>query len=47
MLDSGSQSTACSPDFALEYEVDDTSHAKLCDIQNKNIANHGKKIAVV
>ena len=44
MLDSGSQSTACRPSFAPDYEVDDTEKAKLCDIQDQQIESYGKKI---
>ena len=32
MLESGGLSTACTPSFAPEYEVDDTEKAKLRDI---------------
>ena len=44
MLDSGSQSTACRPSFAPDYEVDDTEKAKLCDILEHQIESYGKKI---
>ena len=44
MIDSGSQSTACSVDFAKGYATDDTERAKLWDIQDQKIEAHGKKI---
>ena len=37
MIDSGSQSTACSVDFAKGYATDDTERAKLWDIQDQKI----------
>ena len=42
MIDSGSQSTACSVDFAKGYATDDTGRAKLWDIQDQKIVAHGK-----
>ena len=47
LLDSGSQSTACRPDFAPEYAVDDSERALLLDIQNNEIASYGKKVVDV
>ena len=47
MIDSGSQSTACSVDFAKGYATDDTERAKLWDIQDQKIEAHGKKIVDV
>ena len=47
MIDSGSQSTACSVDFAKSYATDDTERAKLWDIQDQKIEAHGKKIVGV
>ena len=47
MIDSGSQSTACSVDFAKGYATDDTERAKLWDIQDQNIEAHCKKIVDV
>ena len=47
MIDSGSQSTACSVDFAKGYATDDTERAKLWDSQDQNIEAHGKKIVYV
>ena len=44
MIDSGSQSTACSVDFAKGYATDDTERAKLWDIQDQKIEAHGKNI---
>ena len=41
MLDSGSQSTACTPNFA-DYDVEDTEKAKLRDIQDQPIESCGK-----
>ena len=35
MIDSGSQSTACSVDFAKGYATDDTERAKLWDMARK------------
>ena len=35
MIDSGSQSTACSVDFAKGYATDDTERANLWDIQDQ------------
>ena len=43
MIDSGSQSTACSMDFAKGYATVDTERAKLWDIQDQTIEEHGKK----
>ena len=43
MIDSGSQSTACSVDFAKGYATDDTERARLWDIQYQKIEAHGKK----
>ena len=47
MIDSGSQSTACSVDFAKGYATDDTERAKVWDIQDQKIEAHGKKIVDV
>ena len=47
MIDSGSQSTACSVDFAKGYATDDTERAKLWDILDQKIEAHGKKIVDV
>ena len=47
MIDSGSQSTPCSVDFAKGYATDDTERAKLWDIQDQKIEAHGKKIVDV
>ena len=47
MIDSGSQSAACSVDFAKGYATDDTERAKLWDIQDQKIEAHDKKIADV
>ena len=47
LLDSNSQSTACRPDFAPEYAVDDSERALLLDIQNNEIASYGKKVVDV
>ena len=47
MIDSGSQSTACSVDFAKGYATDDTERAKLWDIQDQKIEANGKKIVNV
>ena len=47
MIDSGSQSTACSVDFAKGCATDDTERAKLWDIQDQKIEAHGKKIVDV
>ena len=47
MLDSGSQSTACTPSFAPDYGVDDTEKAKLRDIQDQPIESYVKKIVDV
>ena len=47
MIDSGSQSTACSVDFAKGYATYDTERAKLWDIQDQRIIAHGKKIVDV
>ena len=47
MIDSGSQSTACSVDFAKGYATDDTERAKLWDIQDQKIEAHGKRIVDV
>ena len=47
MLDSGSQSTACTPSFAPDYEVDDTEKPKLRDIQDQPIKSYSKKIVDV
>ena len=44
MIDSGSQSTACSVDFAKGYATDDTERAKLWDIQDQKIEAHGKNL---
>ena len=44
MIDSGSQSTACSVDFAKGYATDDTERAKLWDIQDQKFEAHGKNI---
>ena len=42
MIDSGSQSTACSVDFAKGYATDDTERANLWDIQDQKIEAHGQ-----
>jgi len=47
MIDSGSQSTSCKPDFAADYQVDDTDCARLWDIQDRQIAAYGKKVVDV
>jgi hypothetical protein len=47
MIDSGSQSTACRPDFAPEYAIDDSEKAKLWDIQDQQIEAYGKKVVDV
>ena len=47
MIDSGSQSTACSVDFEKDYATDDTERAKLWDIQDQKMEAHGKKIVDV
>ena len=47
MIDSGSQSTACSVDLEKDYATDDTGRAKLWDIQDQKIEAHGKKIVDV
>ena len=47
MIDSGSQSTACSVDFAKGKVTDDTERATLWDIQDQKIEAHGKKIVDV
>ena len=47
MIDSGSQSAACSVDFAKGYATDDTERANLWDIQDHKIEAHGKKIVDV
>ena len=47
MIDSGSQSTACSVDFAKGYATDDTERAKLWDVQDQKIEAHGKEIVDV
>ena len=44
MIDSGSQSSACSRRFAPEYEADISEKAKLWDIQGNAITSYGKKI---
>ena len=44
MIDSGSQSTACSVDFSKGYATDDTERAQLWDIQDQKIEAHGKKM---
>ena len=44
MLDSGGQSTGCTPSFAPDYEVDVTENARLHDIQDQPIESYGKKI---
>ena len=44
MIDSVSQSTACSVDFAKGYATDGTERAKLWDIQDQKIEAHDKKI---
>ena len=43
----GSQSTACSVDFAKGYATNDTERAKLWDIQDQKIEAYGKKIVDV
>ena len=47
MIDSGSQSNACSPSFAPQFATDDTDKARLWDIQNEAIPVFGKKIVDV
>ena len=47
MIDSGSQSTACSLAFAPDYAIDDSEKARLWDIQDQAIQAHGKKIVDV
>ena len=47
MIDSGSQSTACRPDFAPEYGIDDSEVARLRDIQDNLIPAYGKKVVDV
>ena len=47
MIDSGSQSTACSVDFAKGFATDDTERAKVWDIQDQKIEAQGKKIVDV
>ena len=47
MIDSGSQSTACSVDFAKGYATDNTERANLWDIQDQKIEAHGNKIVDV
>ena len=44
MLDSGSQATACAPELAPEYGVDDTTRAQMWDIQGNPIGSYGKKV---
>ncbi len=47
MIDSGSQSTACRPDFAPQYTMDDSEVARLWDIQDNEIPDYGKKLVDV
>ena len=47
MINSGSQRTACSVDFAKGYATDDTERAKLWDTQDQKIEAHGKKLVDV
>ena len=44
MIDSGSQSTACSVDFAKGYATDDTERAKLWDIQDQKMKHTARKL---
>ena len=45
MIDSGSQSTACSVDFSKGNATDDTERAKLWDIQDQKLKEQSKKMS--